>query len=174
MLSEFVIAFLLRSKCLLISWLWWPPAVILEPKKRKSVSAFTSSPSSRHEVMAPDAMTFIFQMLSFKPAFSLSSFILIQQLFSFSLLSAIKLISSAYLRLLIFLPEILIPACDSSIQPGILHDLLCTEVNWARWQYRGEEPRWCRNRTGRPRSLLQIHQKNNRTQSKLHKTTSDR
>ena len=50
----------------------------------------------------------------FKPAFSLSSFTFIKRLFSFSSLSAIRLLSSAYLRLLIFFPAILIPACASS------------------------------------------------------------
>ena len=53
-------------------------------------------------------------MLSFRPAFSLSSFTFIKRLFSSSLLSAIRVVSSAYLRSLIFLPETLIPACDSS------------------------------------------------------------
>ena len=53
-------------------------------------------------------------MLSFKPAFSFSSFILIKRLFSSSSLSAITVVSSAYLRLLIFLPAIMIPACCSS------------------------------------------------------------
>ena len=53
-------------------------------------------------------------MLSFKPAFSLSSFTLIKRLFSASLLFAIRVVLSAYLRLLIFLPAILIPACASS------------------------------------------------------------
>ena len=52
--------------------------------------------------------------MSFKPAFSLSSFTFIKRLFNSSLLSAIRVISSAYLRLLIFLPEILIPAYASS------------------------------------------------------------
>ena len=51
MLSRFVIAFLPRSKCLLISWLQSPPAVILEPKKIKSVTVFIVSPSICHEVM---------------------------------------------------------------------------------------------------------------------------
>ena len=55
-----------------------------------------------------------FWMLSFKPTFSLSSFTFIKRFFSSSSLSAIKVVSSAYLRLLIFLPEILIPACASS------------------------------------------------------------
>ena len=65
MLSRLDIAFLPRSKSLLISWLHSPSAVILEPKKMKSVSV-NVSPSFYHEVMAPDAMIFIFWMLSFK------------------------------------------------------------------------------------------------------------
>ena len=64
--------------------------------------------------MGPDAMILVFWMLSFKPAFSLSSFTFIKRFFSSSSLSAIRLVSSAYLRLLIFLPAILIPACASS------------------------------------------------------------
>ena len=52
-----------------------------------------------------------FEMLTFKPAFSLSSFTFSKRLFSSSLLSAIRVVSSAYLRLLIFLLAILIPAC---------------------------------------------------------------
>ena len=51
-LSRFVIAFLPRSKCLLISWLPSLSTVILEPKKRKSVTTSTFSPSICHEVMA--------------------------------------------------------------------------------------------------------------------------
>ena len=70
-LFRFVIAFLPRSKHLLISWLQSPYAVILEPKKIKSVSVSTVSPSICLEVMGSDAMIFIFWMLSFKPAFSL-------------------------------------------------------------------------------------------------------
>ena len=53
-------------------------------------------------------------MLSFKPTFSLSSFTFIKRLFSSSSLSAIRVVSTAYLRLLIFLPAVLIPACASS------------------------------------------------------------
>ena len=63
--------------------------------------------------MGPDAMTLVFWMLSFKPTFSFSSFTFIKRPFSSSL-SAIRVVSSAYLRLLIFLPAILIPACASS------------------------------------------------------------
>ena len=63
--------------------------------------------------MGPDAMIFIFWMLSFKPTYSLSSCIFIKRLFSSSSLSAMRVVSSAYLRLLIFLPAIFIPACAS-------------------------------------------------------------
>ena len=64
--------------------------------------------------MRPDAMILVFWMLSFKPTFPLFSFTFIKRLFSSSLLYAIRVVSSAYLRLLIFLPAILIPACVSS------------------------------------------------------------
>ena len=71
MLYWLVITFLPRSKCLLISWLQLPSAVILEPQEIRSD---TVSTSISHEVMGPDAMIFVFWMLSFKPTFSLSSF----------------------------------------------------------------------------------------------------
>ena len=70
MLSRFVITFLPRSKCLLISRLQSPPAVILEPKKVESATLSTAFPSIFHEVMGADAMILVFWMLSFKPAFS--------------------------------------------------------------------------------------------------------
>ena len=114
MLSRLVITFLPKSKRLLISWLQSPSAVILQPRKIKSDTVSTVSPSISHEVMGPDAMIFVYWMLSFKPTFSLSSFTFIKKLFSSSSLSAIRVVSSAYLRLLIFLPRILIPACASS------------------------------------------------------------
>ena len=148
-LSRFVIAFLPRSKCLLISWLHSASAVILEPKKIKSVTVSIVSPSICREVLGPDAMIFIFWMLSFKPAFSLSSTSslvplhfhlfttilggecwVLNQLFHsplshssrgslvplhFHLFTTIRVVSSAYLRLLIFLLAILSSACDSSI-----------------------------------------------------------
>ena len=59
MLSRFAIAFLPRSKRLLISWLQSPSAVILEPKKIQSVTASIFSPSIGHEVMGPDAMILV-------------------------------------------------------------------------------------------------------------------
>ena len=107
MLSRLVITFHSRSKRLLIPWLQYPSAVILEPPKIMSAPVSTVSPSICHEVVGPDAMILVFRMLSFKPTFSLSSFI--KRFFSSSL-SAIRLVSPAYLRLLIFLPAILIPA----------------------------------------------------------------
>ena len=63
--------------------------------------------------MGPDAMILVFWMLSFKPTFSPSSFTFIKRLFISSSLSAIRVVSSAYLRLLIFPPAILIPTCAS-------------------------------------------------------------
>ena len=59
-LSRFAIAFLPRSKCLLISWLQSPSAVILESKKIKSVTVSIVSQSICHEVMGLDAMTVVF------------------------------------------------------------------------------------------------------------------
>ena len=69
MLSRLIIVFLPRSKCLLISWLQSPSAVILEPPKIKSAIVSIVSPSICHEVMGPDAMILVFWMLSFKPTF---------------------------------------------------------------------------------------------------------
>ena len=60
MLSMFDIAFLPRRKCLLISWLHSPSAVILEPRKIKSATVSTVSPSICREVMGQDAMIFVF------------------------------------------------------------------------------------------------------------------
>ena len=60
MLSRLVITFLPRSKRLLISWLQSPSAVILEPRKIKSDTVSTASPSISHEVMGPDAMILLF------------------------------------------------------------------------------------------------------------------
>ena len=62
MLSRFVIAFLPRSKCLLISWLQSSSVVILEPKKIKSVTVSIVSPSICHEVMGLDAVILVFLM----------------------------------------------------------------------------------------------------------------
>ena len=123
-LSRFIIAFLPKSNHLLISWLHSPSTVILEPMKRKSVTT-TFPPSVCHEITEPDAIILVFFLLifSFKPALSLFSFTFIKRLCSFSLLSAIRVVSSTYLRLLMFLPPVLIPACNSS-SPAFL--MMCS------------------------------------------------
>ena len=113
MLSRLIIAFLARSKRLLISWLQSPSAVTLEAKKIVC-HYFHCFPIYLPWRDGMDAMIFVFWMLSFKPAFSLFSFTFIKRLFSSSLFSAIRVVLSAYLRWLIFLLAILIPVCDSS------------------------------------------------------------
>ena len=114
-MSRLVTAFLPRSKGLLILWLQSPSAVILEPKKIKSLTVAIVSSSICYEVMGLDAMILVFWMFSIKPTFSHSSFTFIKTLFSSSL-CAIRVVSSAYLRLLIFLPAILTLAYVSPSQ----------------------------------------------------------
>ena len=95
-LSSFVIAFISRSKCLLISLLQLLSIVILKSNTIKSVPVCIVSSSICHEVLGPDAMILVFLMLSFKTAFSLSSFTFIKRFFSSSSLSVIRVVSSAY------------------------------------------------------------------------------
>ena len=110
-LSRLVITFLPRNRRLLTSWLQSPSAVILEPPQNKVCHCFHyflihlpwSDRTVCHEVIGLDAMIFVFWMLIFKPAFSFSSFTFTKRLFSSSLLSAIGVVVSAYLRLLIFI-----------------------------------------------------------------------
>ena len=112
MLSRLVITFLPRSKHLLISWLQSPSAVILEPKKIVSHCFHCFSiyfPWSDGTGCYDLSCT-----LSFKPTFSLSSFTFIKRLFTSSSLSSIRVVSSTYLRLLIFFLATLIPAYASS------------------------------------------------------------
>ena len=97
MLSRFVIAFLPKSKLLLISWLQSLSAVILEPKKIKSV-CFHFFPIYLPRRDGTGCHYLNFLMLSFKPAFTLFSFTFIKRLFSPTSLSAIRVISSAYQR----------------------------------------------------------------------------
>ena len=112
-LSKFDIAFLPRSKCLNFM-----VAVTIcndfGAQGNKIYHCFHFSPSICHEVMGQETMILVFWMLSFQLAFSLFSFTLIKRLFSSSSLSAIRVVLSAYLRVLIFLLAILIPACASS------------------------------------------------------------
>ena len=67
-LSRFVIVFLARSNCLLISWLQSPSTVILQPPKIKAVTVIAFSSFIFHEVMGLDAMILVFGMLHFKPS----------------------------------------------------------------------------------------------------------
>ena len=70
-------------------------------------------PSIFRDLMGPDAMILLFWILSFKPAFSFSSFTFIKRLFSSFSLSAVRVVSPAYLSLLTFPQAILIPGCAS-------------------------------------------------------------
>ena len=83
-LSRSIIAFLPRSKCLLISWLQSLSIVILQPEKIKSLTVCIVSPFICHEVVGLDAMILVFWILSFRPAFLFSSFTFIKRLFSSS------------------------------------------------------------------------------------------
>ena len=113
-LSRMVITFLPRSKCLLISWLQSPSAVILEPPQNKVWHCFHCFPVYFPWSDGTRCHDLLFWMLRFKPTFSLSSFTFIKRLFHSSSFSAIRVVSPAYLRLLIFLLAILIPTCTSS------------------------------------------------------------
>ena len=115
MLPRWVIGFLPRSKCLLISWLQSPSTVIFGAQANKVCQCFHffhiylawSDGTRCHDIR--------FLMLSFKLVFfSLSSFTIIKMFFNSSSLSAIRAVSPAYLRLLTFLPATLIPVWDSS------------------------------------------------------------
>ena len=139
----------------------------------------------------PDAMIFAFWMLSFKPNFSPSSFTFIKRLFSYSSLSAIRVVSSAYLRLLIFLLAIMIPVCASSspafyltysayklnkqgdnIQPwrtpfpiwnqSVVSCPVLTVASWAAYRFLRRQVRW----SGIPISLRIFHSLLWSTQSK--------
>ena len=124
MLCRIVIAFLARNKCLLISWLQSPSAVILEPKKIKSVTASNFSPSIFHEVMGPDARISVSEWW-------ISSQLFHSHLWPSSRGSSVLLhflplewYHLHYLRLLI----LLLLNLDSSlwfIPPGISRDVLC-------------------------------------------------
>ena len=113
MLSRLVITFLPRSKSLNFMAAVTIRSDFGAPQNKVSYY-FHCFPTISHEVTGTDATISVFWILRFKPTFSLSSFTFIKRLFSSSWLSTLKVVSSAYLRLLIFLLAILIPACDSS------------------------------------------------------------
>ena len=123
-LSRFVMAFLPRSKCLLILWLQSPSAVILEPHKAKSVTASTFYPSFCHEVMGLDAKTLVFLMLNSKLFFLFHS--------PLSLSSRGSLVPLHFLSLERYLLHIwgcwyfsLQSWFQPVIQSSISHDVLC-------------------------------------------------
>ena len=105
MLSRFVIAFLPMSKCLSFM-----AAVTIHSdfgvQEKKICHCFHCFPIYLPWSDGTNAIILVFWMLSFKLAFSLSSFTLIKRLFGSSSLSAVTVVSSAYLRLLIFLPRV--------------------------------------------------------------------
>ena len=103
MLSRLVINFLPRSKRLLISWLPAPSALILEPPKNKISHCFHCFPIYLPWSDGTRCHDLSFLNVDFKPTFSLSSFTFIKRLFSSSSLSDIRVVSSAYLRLLTIL-----------------------------------------------------------------------
>ena len=116
MLYSLAITFLSRSRRLLISWLQSPSSVILESKKIKPVTVFIVSPSICHGVVRLGVMILVFWMLSFQPAFPLSSFTFIERLFSSSSLSAIRVM-------------LLVECAISSV-------LSCCSKNLKRWMNR--------------------------------------
>ena len=129
-LPRLVTPFLPRSKSLFISWWQSPSTVILEPKKRKSVSTSTFPPSICHDMMGSDAIILVFWMVSFQLTFPLFSFILIKTLFSSSSLSAIRMVSSAYLRLLLFLLAIFFFFFNSFFFLFFICSRFCHTLKW--------------------------------------------
>ena len=124
MLSRLVIAFLPRSKHVLISWLQSPSAVILEPKKIKSLTGSFVSPSICQEVMIPNAVILVFWMLNFKPIFFTLLFHFHQEALSSSSISTIKGDVICISEVVDISPGSL----DSSlcfIHPNVSHDVLC-------------------------------------------------
>ena len=122
-LCRLVITFLPRSKCLIISWLQSPSAMILGPSSPQKIMSATVSPPICHEVLALDAIILAFRMLSFKPIFSLSSFSFIKRLFSSSSLSV-----KGWCHLQSEVIDISSGNLHSSLyflQPSVLHDVLC-------------------------------------------------
>ena len=110
-LSRLVITFLPRSKCLNFVAAVTICSDFGAPENKVS-HCFYCFTIYLPWVMGPNTMILVLWMLSFKPTFSFSSFNFIKRLFSSSSLSAVRAVSPAYLRLLIFLLAILIPACN--------------------------------------------------------------
>ena len=141
-----------------------PSAVILEPPKIKSITISIFSPSICHEVIGLDAIILVFWILCFKPTFSLSSLTYIKRLFSSSH-SVIRVVSSAYLRLLIFLlatwfqlvlyptfPAYKLNKQGDNIQPGhtpfpiwsqsVVPCLVLTIASWSAYRFLRRQVKW--------------------------------
>ena len=114
MLSRLVITFLPRSECFLISWLQSPSVVILELKKNKVCHCFHCFPIYFPWSDGTRCHDLSFLNVEFSAKFFTLLFYFHQEALSSSSISAIRVVSSAYLKLLVFLPAILIPACASS------------------------------------------------------------
>ena len=114
MLPKFVIAFLPRSKRLLISWLQSPSAVILEPPQNEACHCFHYIPIYLPWSDGTGCHDLSFLNVKFYNNFFTLLFHFHHEALSSSSLPAIRVVSSAYLRLLIFLLAILIPACALS------------------------------------------------------------
>ena len=139
MLSRFVIVFLPRSKYILFSCLQPPSAVILEPKKRKSVTVSIVSPSTFHEMMGLDAMIFVFECWVLSQFFHSS--------LSFSSRGSLVPLHLLPLHLhyhkggVICISEVIdispgnLNSSLCLIQPGTSHDVFCIYVKWAGWRY---------------------------------------
>ena len=104
-LYRLIIAFLPKSRHLLISWLQSPSAMILEAPQNKVCHCFHCFPIYLPWTDGTRCHDLSFLNVEWKLIFSLSSFTFIKRLFSSSSLSAIRMVSSPYLRLLIFLPD---------------------------------------------------------------------
>ena len=125
-------------------------ALILEPKKIKSVTVYIVSTSICCEVMELDALIFVFWMLIFKPGFSLSFFTFIKKLFSFSSLSSIRVVSSAYLKVKIEVAQLCLTLhgpMDCSLPGSSAHGIFQARVlEWVAISFsRGSS--WPRDRT---------------------------
>ena len=131
MLSSFVITFLPRS----IHFIFRAAVNIHSDfgAQENKVSISIVSQSVCHEVMRPDATILVFWMLSFKPVFLLSSFSFIKRLCSSSLLSDIRVVSSAYLSLLIFLLAIW---QSDPLEKGMVNhfSILAFRTPWTVWK----------------------------------------
>ena len=112
--SKLILSFVPKSMYLLISWLQSPSAVILEPQKINSATVPTVSPSNFPWSDGTRCHDLTFLNGDFQDNVFTLLFQFLKMLFSSSSLSAIKVMSPTYLRLFIFLPAILIPACASS------------------------------------------------------------